>query len=92
MLRNLPSILTLALFLSLVVTTTASTSLCISCAATFSGYCVTCNTGGCAPYSTLDTNTGNFHIIKVNATAAACTILRKQQQANHTVINVRQVV
>jgi hypothetical protein len=36
----------------LLVGTTSQSSLCLSCASYFGTYCITCNTGGCAAYST----------------------------------------
>ena len=53
MLRDLLHSVVLVLLLGLLVPCENSTSLCLSCATTTNGYCVSCNTNGCAPYSTL---------------------------------------
>lgn len=46
---SLRFILIIALLSAL--TNCQATSLCLNCASLFNGYCVSCNTGGCAPYA-----------------------------------------
>lgn len=61
----------------LILTANAGTvlnSLCITCTTMFSSMCLTCAPNGCSPYSTLNTNTGIFLAIQVNAAAILDTI------------------
>ena len=64
---------------------TQATTLCLNCASTFNGYCVSCNTGGCAPYATLDTACTS-HSSQPSAIATPCTTSRKLPPAIPTVI------
>jgi hypothetical protein len=61
MMTNLSrSLLLLLMLYFFTVSNGQSTSLCISCASTFNGYCVSCNAGGCAAYAELDATSRSY--------------------------------
>ena len=51
MLTSVSPRLLLVMALLSVAAYSQATTLCLNCATLFNGYCVSCNTGGCAPYA-----------------------------------------